>query len=371
MAGSCSPGAGLRRPPPPGRPGRARRRRPDRRPSGRTPARRVPGPRSSTWPAGCCRRASSTPTSTRSRAGWSGCAATCRSSTPARSTSTRSRRTPPRTPTREWILGGGWAMPAFPGGNPTAADLDAVVPDRPVFLPNRDHHGAWVNSRALGARRHRPGHPRPARRPDRARRRRRPDGHPARGRDVAWSPGSCPRTTGEDYYAALLAGQAYLHSLGVTGWQDAIVGAYAGMDDPGLDVQRAAATATYGRTSSARCGGSGASASSRSPTSSAGAAAMAGGRFRATSVKIMQDGVAENGTAAMLEPYLDRCGHPTDNRGHSFVEAGGAARRRWRRSTPPASRCTCTRSATAACARRSTPSSAPTPRAATTSRTCS
>jgi predicted amidohydrolase YtcJ len=35
----------------------------------------------------------------------------------------------------------------------------------------------------------------------------------------------------------------------------------------------------------------------------------------------MQDGVAENGTAAMLEPYLDRCGHPTDNRGHSFVDA--------------------------------------------------
>ena len=50
-------------------------------------------------------------------------------------------------------------------------------------------------------------------------------------------------------------------------------------------------------------------------------AALSGGRFRATTVKIMQDGVAENGTAAMLEPYLDRCGHPTDNRGHSFVDA--------------------------------------------------
>ncbi len=52
-------------------------------------------------------------------------------------------------PDLPWILGGGWAMAAFPGGTPTAADLDAVVPDRPVFLPNRDHHGAWVNSRAL------------------------------------------------------------------------------------------------------------------------------------------------------------------------------------------------------------------------------
>jgi hypothetical protein len=52
-------------------------------------------------------------------------------------------------PDREWVLGGGWAMPAFPGGTPRAADLDTVVPDRPAFLPNRDHHGAWVNSRAL------------------------------------------------------------------------------------------------------------------------------------------------------------------------------------------------------------------------------
>ena len=49
--------------------------------------------------------------------------------------------------------------------------------------------------------------------------------------------------------------------------------------------------------------------------------ALTGGRFRATTVKIMQDGVAENGTAAMLEPYLDGCGQATDNRGHSFVEA--------------------------------------------------
>ena len=34
-----------------------------------------------------------------------------------------------------------------------------------------------------------------------------------------------------------------------------------------------------------------------------------------TSVKIMQDGVAENFTAAMLEPYLDGCGCATDNAG--------------------------------------------------------
>ena len=56
-----------------------------------------------------------------------------------------------------------------------------------------------------------------------------------------WSSRFLPRTTGEDYYAALMAGQSYLHSLGVTGWQDAIVGAYSGMDDPASTYATAAA----------------------------------------------------------------------------------------------------------------------------------
>jgi len=52
-------------------------------------------------------------------------------------------------PDEEWITGGGWEMAAFPGGIPAKGPLDAVVPDRPVYLPNRDGHGASVNSRAL------------------------------------------------------------------------------------------------------------------------------------------------------------------------------------------------------------------------------
>ncbi len=40
----------------------------------------------------------------------------------------------------------------------------------------------------------------------------------------------------------------------------------------------------------------------------------------ASSVKIMQDGVPENGSAAMLDAYLDGCGCTTGNRGHSFVD---------------------------------------------------
>ena len=44
------------------------------------------------------------------------------------------------------------------------------------------------------------------------------------------------------------------------------------------------------------------------------------GRFAPTTVKIMQDGVAENFTAAMLEPYLGHDGCATDNSGLSFVD---------------------------------------------------
>ena len=44
------------------------------------------------------------------------------------------------------------------------------------------------------------------------------------------------------------------------------------------------------------------------------------GRFRATSVKMMLDGVAENHTAAMLEPYQDAEGCPTAHSGLDFID---------------------------------------------------
>jgi predicted amidohydrolase YtcJ len=221
----------------------------------------------------------------------------------------------------EWILGGGWAMPAFPGGTPTAADLDTVVPDRPAFLPNRDHHSVWVNSRALEI----AGIDRDTPDPPDGRIERDADGHPSgtlhEGATALVGP-LLPRTTAEDYYAALMAGQAYLHSVGVTSWQDAIVGAYAGMDDPASTYTTAAANGdlrshVVGALWWERTLGVEQVADLISRRD-----AMTGGRFRATSVKIMQDGVAENGTAALTAPYLDRCGHPTANSGHSFVEAG-------------------------------------------------
>jgi predicted amidohydrolase YtcJ len=45
------------------------------------------------------------------------------------------------------------------------------------------------------------------------------------------------------------------------------------------------------------------------------------GRYAATSVKLMCDGIIENGTAAMLQPYFDVHGHATDNSGLDFIDA--------------------------------------------------
>ena len=55
-------------------------------------------------------------------------------------------------PDRPWLLGGGWNQERWNLGRfPTAAELDAVVADRPVWLERADGHAGWANSAALKA----------------------------------------------------------------------------------------------------------------------------------------------------------------------------------------------------------------------------
>ena len=55
-------------------------------------------------------------------------------------------------PDRPWILGRGWNQELWPEKRfPTAAELDAVVADRPVWLERVDGHAGWANSKALTA----------------------------------------------------------------------------------------------------------------------------------------------------------------------------------------------------------------------------
>jgi predicted amidohydrolase YtcJ len=216
-------------------------------------------------------------------------------------------------------------MDAFPGGLPRREPLDAVTGGRPAFFPNRDGHGAWVNTAALRLAGIDAATPDPAD----GRIERDADGEP----NGALQEGAAdlvsrllPDTSDADWDAALAAAQDYLLSLGITGWQDAIIGGFGGARD-NLPVYLRAAEA--GRLAvnvtgalwwdrergldqlpgllhwreTGRAGGSDGS-----------------GRFRATSVKMMLDGVAETHTAAMLEPYLDADGCATEQTGLDFID---------------------------------------------------
>jgi len=53
-------------------------------------------------------------------------------------------------PKNAWIVGYGWNQEVWKLGRfPTAAELDAVVNDRPVLLHRVDAHASWVNTKAL------------------------------------------------------------------------------------------------------------------------------------------------------------------------------------------------------------------------------
>jgi len=221
-------------------------------------------------------------------------------------------------PQREWVLGGGWSMDAFPGGTPRAEPLDAILPDRPVFLPNRDGHSAWVNAAALAIAGVTRDTPDPA------------DGRIER--DDAGGPSGTlhegamalvglktPAPTPDEMFEGLREGQEHLHSLGITAWQDAIVdpgsyennlGAYLRAGDEEVLTARVVGALWWDRHRGLE-----------QIDELVELRATAGvGRFAPTSVKIMLDGVCENFTAAVLDPYLDADGETTTNRGISFVE---------------------------------------------------
>ena len=227
-------------------------------------------------------------------------------------------------PDRDWITGGGWSMDSFPGGVPTAELLDRVCPDRPVFLPNRDHHSAWVNTRALDLAGIHAGTPDPA------------DGRIERGPDGAPSGALhegamglvgrlTPAPTEDDLRAALLTALAHLPSLGIVGWQDAIVGKGLGMVDTlptylraygeGLLTAKVVLALWWDRERGLE----------QLPELVARREVARQAGVRATSVKIMQDGVCETHTAAMLHPYLDGQGGLTENRGLAFIEPSDLA----------------------------------------------
>jgi len=212
-----------------------------------------------------------------------------------------------------WILGGGWLMSVFgPGGAPSRLIIDELVPDRPVYLTSSDGHSGWANSKALeiaGITRDTPD----------------PSGgiidrDPQSGELIGSLQEHAmdlvarhiPATSLESRLAGLKYAQDMLHEYGITSIQDANVvaddlEAYATLDKLGELKLRVVASLLWDR----------ARGLEQLQDLQRLRQEYSGSEYlRPTTVKIYQDGVMENYTAAMLEPYLV----PGGTRGIPMIE---------------------------------------------------
>ncbi|MFZ0012997.1 MAG: amidohydrolase [Acidimicrobiia bacterium] len=218
-------------------------------------------------------------------------------------------------PDLPWIIGAGWPQSWFANGCPPKELLDEVVPHRPALITNTDGHGSWANSRALAIAGIDMSTP-----------------DPIDGRIERLSDGSpqgtlhegatklverhAPPDTVSDLTAGLLRGQEELHRFGITGWQDAIVDsdihqAYLRLTEEGRLTGRVVGAMWWSR-----------HLGLEQVDELVDRRRRAAPGFAPTSVKLMLDGVVENFTASMLEPFLDGEGRPTGNRGIDFIDPG-------------------------------------------------
>ena len=211
-------------------------------------------------------------------------------------------------PELDWIVGSGWSIDSFEAGTPGRADLDAVVPDRPAFFDNRDGHGAWVNTVALAA----AGISGETPDPPGGRIERLESGEPqgTLHEDAMWIVTKLlPPTTHEEWEQAILGAQAAHHALGITAWQDARVevetlAAYRSLAERGELTMRVEGNLIWDRERGDD------QLEELVELRTVGSL----GRLRIRGAKIFADGVLENFTGALLEPYVG-----TDNYGISMV----------------------------------------------------
>jgi hypothetical protein len=200
-----------------------------------------------------------------------------------------------------WLRGGGWELPVFPASGPTRGELDALVPDRPVYLTSADGHSAWVSSRAVelaGIEAETPD-------PPNGRIERDPATGEATGtlRETAMAlvEDLIPPYTHEASVEGVRRGLALAASYGITSLNEAdaspaLLAAYADLD------RRGELTATVLAAQSTDA--------ARGPEQLAALVRLRdahhGDHLSANAIKIFVDGVIEAQTAALLEPYDGR-----------------------------------------------------------------
>lgn len=212
---------------------------------------------------------------------------------------------------REWIVGGGWQLTAFPpNGIPDKALLDSVIPDRPALFFSGDGHTAWANSRAIeiaGITAETPDPPNG-----------RIDRDPASGEPVGSFQEAAmgllrvyvPPPPANQRDAAMRHALEYLHRLGITAMQEA--NANTDPQDPLRMLETYRRFADGGELpmhTVISLGWDDAKGLEQIHALEAARDRYSGGPLSANTVKFFLDGVVEPHTAALLEDYADRPGY--------------------------------------------------------------
>ena len=206
-----------------------------------------------------------------------------------------------KLPPGSWVMGRGWVPGDFPGNTADKRYLDAIFPDRPVFIRDRDGHQSLANSKALAM----AGVTRDTPNPDDGVVVKGPDGEPtgllkeAASRLVS---AHLPEVTREDTYAILMDEMQTAPRFGLTSLQDASEG---GLND---NERAAVMRALAERTLLVRYRAAVPCEKDATPEQLA-AWRKLGDDVRGTLVsygivKCMIDGTIDAKTAYMLEPYV-------------------------------------------------------------------
>lgn len=210
-------------------------------------------------------------------------------------------------PGDDWLRGGGWELPLFPGGNPHKSVLDRIAPGRPVYMESSDGHTTWVNSRALALAGITAATPDP------------PNGRIERDPATGEPTGTLRETAGdlveallpdptpEEIRRGLELGIARAHRYGVVGALEAT--AHRARLEALRDLDRAGKLGLH-VTAALRVD------PNRGPEQVAELAQLRdadwGPNVRASAAKLYVDGVLEAQTGALYEPYVGRGGDRGD-----------------------------------------------------------
>ncbi len=202
-------------------------------------------------------------------------------------------------PRRAWVTGRGWGYTSFPQRVPHHSHLDVVLPDRPVWLTQRDGHMGLANAKALalaGVTRATPDPPSGVIERDAS-------GEPTgelKESAMELVTRLIPEPSADERYAALLPLLERAASYGLTSVQNA---SFSQADLDAFERARREGRLTL-RVSFSPVFEAGSVAGTLSRARALRRRFPAGGALEVTSVKGLLDGTVDARTAAMDEPYV-------------------------------------------------------------------